>query len=38
MPRLWERGFLLLLLGQLGRLVWLNVALSAYMNRTPVSW
>lgn len=38
MPRLWERGLLLLLLLQLGRLVWLNVALSAYMTRTPVSW
>ena len=35
---LWERGLLLLLLGQLGRLVWLNAALAAYMTRTPVSW
>ncbi|WP_278912730.1 hypothetical protein [Deinococcus wulumuqiensis] len=39
---LWERGlfFLLLLqlgLLQLGRLVWLNVALSAYLPRTPLS-
>ena len=38
MPRLWEYGLFFLLLLQLGRLVWLNVALSAYMTRTPVSW
>lgn len=34
---LWERGLFFLLLLQVGRLVWLNAALSAYMPRTPLS-
>lgn len=38
MPRFWEYGLFFLLLLQLGRLVWLNAALTAYMTRTPVSW